>query len=148
MSTTAYTYDFQGQVHHLSREEFDAIEITGRSGTVQQYAMQPGQYLHRNGDTLRRQLDAMEDRPGKTEPKVVVRPIIGRAAKARAERSEFRTIHWVTPVKVNGVTIIKAVCGMPRGAVHIGLHGTKFRGYTHNRWVCRACAEAYRVNHR
>lgn len=146
--STAYTYDFLGQVHHLSREEFDAIERSGRSCTIQQYALEPGQYLHRTGATIAAKVSAMHDRPGKTEPKVVSKPIIGRVAKARAERSDFRTIHWVTPVKVNDVTVIKAVCGMPRGAVHIGLHGTKFRGYTHNRMVCKACAEAYRVNHR
>jgi len=144
----AYTYEFLGETHHLSREEFDAIERSGRSGTVQQYAMQPGQYLHRNGDTILRKIEAMDDRPGKTEPVVRVKPIIGKVAKAKAERSNLRTIHWVTPVKVKGVTIVKAVCGMPRGAVNIGMHGKRFRAFTHNRWVCKSCADAYRINHR
>lgn len=66
--STAYTYDFLGQVHHLSREEFDAIERSGRSGTVQQYALEPGQYLHRTGATIAAKVSAMHDRPGATPP--------------------------------------------------------------------------------
>ena len=66
--STAYTYDFLGQVHHLSREEFDAIGRSGRSGTIQQYAMEPGQYLHRTGATIAAKVSAMHDRPGATPP--------------------------------------------------------------------------------
>ena len=64
----ARSYKFLGEIHHLSREEFDAIELTGRSGTVQEYALEPGQYLHRTGATIAAKVKAMHDRPGATPP--------------------------------------------------------------------------------
>ena len=146
---TRYTFtDAAGDLVTMSEDEVAAIERSGKSGTVQQYALEPGQYTHRTGGTLRMKLGAFDDRPGKTEPKPVAAPIVGKVAKEKAVKAVLSAIHWVTPVNVKGTMIVKSVCGMPRGAVRIGLHGAKFRSYTHHRDVCRACAEAYKINHR
>lgn len=130
--STAYTYDFLGQVHHLSREEFDAIELTGRSGTVQQYAMQPGQYLHRNGDTLRGQLDAMEDRPGKTE-------ISNGLSNPDADYIARRKLPKVHLRRLDNLGNAKPACGASPGSRVLA--DRWFERYCGPQPICKTCSK-------
>lgn len=64
----AHSYEFMGKTHHMRIDEAMAIGRSGRSGTVQEYALEPGQYLHRTGATIAAKVRAMHDRPGATPP--------------------------------------------------------------------------------
>lgn len=143
-----YTYDGpDGTRQHISAAEVMAIEMSGRSGTVQQYAMAPQEY--RVG-ALANSIDVMHDRPGAVEPGVRPRRFAyvprkyGRSVKTFDELKKGM-IHWGVRLPVDKLT--HAACDAlvkPKD-----LYGVeKFRAMAQNARACPACVSMFNVNHR
>ena len=140
--TKAYTYiGPSGYMDRMEPDEVLAIESSGGSGqTVQEYAMNPGQYYHRTGCTLDRALRIAGDRPGITEP--VEPPKSSRRTADHVDRLNLHAWHWL---HYRGGRWY-AACGQRYG-VGRGKVSRQFARYLSDRMVCAECRDRYLVNH-
>ena len=84
----AHSYEFMGKTHHMRMDEAMAIGRSGRSGTVREYALEPGQYLHRTGATTAAKVSATRVEQSRT---VLYAECAGTVAKIVGEVGEYST---------------------------------------------------------
>lgn len=140
----SYTYIGPDLAEHtMSADEVLAIEMSGRSGTAQNYALAPSAndtplfaYLH----TM---LGLMDSRPGTTAPRSEIKPVLRGSTKAkRMLIANHSKLHWIIPSGGRMVSYCAEPYSVGRG--YAAASFTRFRDSIN---ACPVCVLAHRTNH-
>ena len=138
------SYDFGGVRHEITRDEIDAIERSGKSGSVFQYALcPPSQWNDGNWGQLRH----MGERPGQTEPGTMpVQKRNGSTGREMFERTWLKPIHWLIAHSYGRGTM--SACQGPwarptKRSGGDGFSSASFRNAAHSARACPRCVELF-----
>lgn len=128
-------YDFGGIRNEIKHSEVDAIERSGKSGSVFQYALcPPSQWNDGNWGQLRH----VGERPGQTEPGTM--PV---------ETSEYKApnslIHWyVRDLNRDKGSARACACGVGQ----MSRSDNRFNIFVHSARACPRCVELFNEHNR